>query len=172
MALIKIKKNQSWKKFGPKAVILSIAMVSGITYSAARYKIGFDNQEIKCLPDSSVFLIDTFDKEVVRNNLYMFASQGMEPFFKEGEHIIKIARGVPGDLVEVTGEVTKINGITRGEGLHLAKKLKVPESNFYGKGTLAENENWFMGTSFQSFDSRYWGKVKSNKILGRAYAIF
>lgn len=88
--------------------------------------------------------------------------------------MLKYMRGMPGDTVEVRkNDQVFINGEASEHGLLLAgEKLGQPASKFYGKATLKEDEYWFLGTSPRSFDSRYWGAVTRDQIIGRAYPLF
>ncbi len=87
--------------------------------------------------------------------------------------MVKILTGMPGikSRSTISGRSPSMV-MSSGEGLQLAGKLHLPESHFYGKATLKENNYWFMGKSLFSFDSRYWGTVKNDQIIGRAYPLF
>lgn len=168
-----IRRHESWRRFALKALLtLAILWLAGSAF-ASRYRIGFDPQEVKCLPGYSVYLIDLKDRELQRDAVYAFSARGLDPLFKDGTQMVKILRGLPGDTVEVTEQHrVLVNGSLVGEGLYLAERLKVPESRFYGRATLGEDNYWFMGTSPLSFDSRYWGTVKHEQVIGRAYPLF
>ena len=46
------------------------------------------------------------------------------------------------------------------------------KKKFYGSRVLKDGEYWMMGTKYLSFDSRYWGPIKEDQIVARAYVIF
>ena len=81
---------------------------------------------------------------------------------------------MPGDTVEIDkNNQISINKQLYATGLMWAQeKLGQPDSYFQGKTTLAENQYWFLGASEKSFDSRYWGAVNHEDIIGRVYPIF
>lgn len=135
----KIVKKESWKCFSVKAVIvLSVLWMAGTAF-ASRYRIGYDPQQERCLPQYSVFLIDLKDQELYRGAIYAFSAKGMKPFYDDGTQMVKILSGMPGDTVEVNDKWQVIvNGEVQQEGLHLARKLNLPESYFFGKATLPE----------------------------------
>ncbi|KGM26747.1 S26 family signal peptidase [Photorhabdus sp. RM96S] len=166
-------KKESWKRFGVKAgVTLLILWTAGAAF-ASRYRIGIDPQQEKCLPGYTFFLIDLKDQSLEKGAVYAFSAKNMEPFYKDGTRMVKILTGMPGDKVEINDKwKITVNGDVVGEGLQLAGKLHLPESHFYGKATLKEDNYWFMGKSPFSFDSRYWGTVKNDQIIGRAYPLF
>lgn len=169
-----IKKHESWKAFGLKAfLIMSLLYALGAAFSA-RFVIAGDPQTIRCIPGYDVYLVDKFDREPERGGLFVFLSKDLSPVYGEGTKMLKYMRGMPGDTVEVrSNDQVFINDLASEYGLVLAtEKLGLPASKFYGKTTLKENEYWFLGTSPRSFDSRYWGAVTRDQIVGRAYPLF
>lgn len=166
-------KKEPWRRFGIKAgVTLLVLWVASVAF-ASRYRIGIDSQQEKCLPGYTFFLIDLKNQSLERSAVYAFSAKNMQPFYKDGTRMVKILTGMPGDTVVINDKwKITVNGEQVGEGLPLARKLYLPESHFYGKTTLDKGNYWFMGKSPFSFDSRYWGIVKDDQIIGRAYPIF
>lgn len=154
------------------------------------FRLGIDLQEVKCL-EHSVYLINLNEKELIPGNTYAFKSdKRLEPIFDNNTTMVKLLVGMEGDKVEVyqdyerandgqlvrKGEAeVRINGDTVATGLAYLFKPGVhfdrPFTDFLGSKVLGENEYWFTGTLPFSFDSRYWGTVKKEQIIGRAYAI-
>ncbi len=167
------KKKESWKRFLVKLSIVMVILTACVTYAAARYQIGYDFQEISSIPGKRLYIIDKWDKELAKGNRYAYYSKKLEPLFEDGSIMVKILSAVPGDEVEVTRSYqVMINGEpTPYKGLAQAKRIGQVENNFVGKGTLHDGEFWFMGTHRLSFDSRYYGAVGIDQILGRAYPI-
>jgi conjugal transfer pilin signal peptidase TrbI len=87
--------------------------------------------------------------------------------------MVKILEAGPGDLVEVNDSYQVIinNASTIYRGLDQAKRIGQEKDSFVGKGKLGKDEFWFMGTHSLSFDSRYYGAVSLNQVIGRAYPI-
>jgi len=75
--------------------------------------------------------------------------------------------------VSISQDENKINGEPVGTGglLLVNTLLKTPE-DFIKSYTIPEKEYFFAGRTNNSFDSRYWGTIQHDQILGRAYAIF
>ena len=168
-----IVRKESWKRFALKAaIVLALLWIVGLSF-ADRYRIVYDPQLERCLPNHSVYLIDLKDKELHRGAIYAFSAKNMEPFYDDGTMMLKVLSGMPGDTVEVNkNQEIVVNGDVKQVGLQLANKLNVPVSHFFGKGVLPEKHYWFLGESVSSFDSRYWGSVKDEQIIGRAYPLF
>lgn len=168
------RKVQPWKVFTIKSIlVLGLLYILGLWFSS-RFLIVGDPQEVKCLPGYTVYLVDKNDQRLERGQLYMFLSKDLSPIYSENTKMLKFLRAMPGDLVEVRdNSQVFINGKASEAGLSLAtQKLGLKESDFFGSKRLGNDEVWFLGTSPKSFDSRYWGSVHREKIVGRAYAIF
>lgn len=167
-----IRRKESWRSFTLKCglALLLLALFWGWFFS--RFTIGIDIQKETCLPGYHLFLVDTLDKDIARDKVFAYRAKGIEPFFKDGQQMVKYIRGVPGDHVEINvNDAVLINGKPVEHGLALARLLNQPEADFRGQKTLGDNEYWFMGTSPISFDSRYFGTIKYEQIIGRAYPI-
>lgn len=169
-----IKKKEPWAWFSLKAVVvLAVMVLAGMAF-ASRYAIMGDPQEERCIPGYTVYLVDKKDTQLERGQLYLFLSKDLSPIYEKGTKMLKYLRAVPGDDVEIRdNDQIFINGKASEWGLPLAEeKLGQPSSNFHGKTKLGDDQYWFMGTSPKSFDSRYWGAVKREDIIGRAIPIF
>lgn len=167
-----ILKRESWPRFIAKAAIVTLVLIAvGYSFSH-RFSIGMDTQLVKCIPGYTFYLIDKKDKSLGKDNIYAFKAQGLSPFYEDGTQMVKFLRGMPGDEVEVTesGTIT-INGNYVGYGLEHAKALNKQASDFAGKAIIKAGY-WFMGTDYRSFDSRYWGTVENEQVIGRAYPLF
>lgn len=57
--------------FLSRIVLLVAVLMGAYSYMSSRYDLLFDKQEYRCL-DASVFLVDTWDKTVTRNDLIAF----------------------------------------------------------------------------------------------------
>jgi conjugal transfer pilin signal peptidase TrbI len=153
------------------ALSLTLVLATG-AYLADRYRIGIDDQKTHCLPPYTVWLIDTHDRTVARGRPFAFyASGAMQPWFREGQVVIKRLVALPGDTVTVSGKDTRINDRNVGEGLDLATKLKRSESDFVRETVLPQDVLWMMGDTRNSFDSRYWGPLDRSQLMGRAYGL-
>lgn len=167
-----ITKKEPWTRFVIKMGIVLIVLFSlGYTFSL-RFKIGMDTQAVKCIPGYTFYLIDKKDKTLEKGFVYSFESKGLSPIYEDGTQMVKYLRGTVGDEVEISSEGTiTVNGNYEGYGLIHAEKLGKSPEDFAGK-TVIKNGNWFMGTSHESFDSRYWGTVKNEQVIGKAYPLF
>lgn len=169
-----IYKKEPWLKFSIKVTLtlgimflIAVAFFSRFTFAAGPYAKS-------CIPEYSLYLVDKKDKKIIRNKIYAFKSKDLSPIYKKNTKMIKYIRAMPGDTVEInkTNQIL-INGQLYATGLMLAQeKLGQPYSYFQGEKKLTENQYWALGTSEDSFDSRYWGAISREDIIGRVYPIF
>lgn len=157
-----------------KALLITAILIGLGTAFFTRYYIGHDFQTIRCIEKYSTYLVDRMDRNINRGSIYVFQSKDLRPFFEPGTRLTKYLVGLPGDTIEIDeNDEIRINGTVVGKGLSLAKTyLNREESDFRGKRVLQENEYWVMGDSENSFDSRYWGSIKIEDIVAKAYPLF
>ncbi|QSV17601.1 signal peptidase I [Photobacterium ganghwense] len=167
-----INKRMSWKLYLLLLTIVFLLIWQFWVFFQNNYRIGIDTQLEQSLPGYHVYLTDLNDKELVVGKVYQFRTKGLSPFYSDGEKMVKYLRAIPGDEVSVQSGTITVNNKQVAWGLAQSNRLGVDESHFYGKKILAAGEYWFLGTHMNSFDSRYWGSVNEDQIVGRAYPLF
>lgn len=148
-------------------------IISSFAWFHANFAIAWDRQVIRCL-DVRFLLVDKKDRQPRRDAIVTYISRQAAPIIENGTVVGKYLRGMPGDTVEIRpDETVLINGIEVTKGMpHLFGIPEPQRSKFFGRRTLGSNEYWVMGTEPMSFDSRYWGPIHREQIIGRAYALF
>lgn len=154
------------------ATAMSVVVAAGVYAAASRWSIAIDSQENLCLPPYRVWIIDKHQTDPIRGEAFAFTSKGLNPVFPDGTTIVKIVEGMPGDQVSVTPDQTVINGKAVGTGLQVATDLGIPADRYTRTGVIPDDGYWFFGRTADSFDSRYWGSVNREQVLGRAYPIW
>lgn len=156
--------------------ILSLCVLFGAVYLfSLRFTFESDYQSTTSIQGARLLLIDKEDKVLRPGYIYAFHSPDLRPFYAEGTKIAKFYFAGPGDTVKIDDhDQIWLNGKpTAYAGLSYAQtKLGLPESKFRGSITLKENQYWFLGDSPKSFDSRYWGPIGAERIIGRATKVF
>lgn len=87
---------------------------------------------------------------------------------------IKRIVGTPGDTVEVRDKILYVNGEKQEQPFvrHTDKKM-LPIRDAFGPVTVPEGQYYVMGDNRdESYDSRWWGFVKREKIRGKALVIY
>lgn len=156
--------------FGIGATITSGLMAQG-------YRLGIDGQRLMgepaCLEETLFVLKMRLEKMPAKGDhvVARMPDTGMPIGGKAGTRIIKIVAAVPGDHIQVKGTELYINGQLK-DRLWLAKSIpgKRP-GDFDMDFTLQSKEFFLMGTTKESFDSRYWGKVHLEAIRGFAHPV-
>jgi conjugal transfer pilin signal peptidase TrbI len=172
-----VKAFREWAKdhprrvFALKAVILTVVLAVGFDMIAWRYRLGIDWQIERCLPDIRVVLIDLRSEIFERGGLIAFRGQGLAPIFPDDTQMVKILVGLPGDLVEVLPARTTVNGVEVASGLALAERLGQPASAFARAFIIPAGHYFAVGRSADSFDSRYFGLIRDEQVLGQAWRL-
>jgi len=159
-------------RFLLKGSILSLVVAGAIVGLAQRYSIAIAPQEQLCLPPYRIWIIDKSDRKPVRGDIFAFKSQGLGPIFEDGTSIVKVLEGLPGDKVNVSLDQTTVNGRVVGTGLEVATDRGIDPSRYVREGMIEQGRYWFFGKTSDSFDSRYWGSVQGDQIIGKAYPLW
>lgn len=171
------KKNRRlWLKLliGFMAVdFIAIALVVvGLLLTGLR--VGVDVQRLigepACMP-SLLYLWHKPDRATPRKGDYVVARMpdtGMAIGARKGDRIVKRVAATEGDRVRVQGTELWINE-EHADRLWLAKSIpgKAP-GDFDRDSVMVEHEIFLMGTTKESFDSRYWGTLRREEIIGYA----
>jgi len=150
-----------------------LALVAlALQYIGERFLIGIDSQKTLCIGSERIYLIDRKSPLPWRGDIFAFtADERMAPYFKPGTIMVKYLAAVPGDRVVVDQEGVHVNGKLVVRGLQLAKKLKRPKTAFFADFIVPPERYFAVGIHPRSFDSRYWGLVRKDQILGIAHPI-
>ncbi|MEK6776086.1 MAG: signal peptidase I [bacterium] len=94
----------------------------------------------------------------------------------EQRDFIKRVVGTPGDTVEVRNKIVYVNGERLNDEDYVVHRdsIIIPgQRDNFGPVTVPENCYFMMGDNRDgSFDSRFWGYVKQEQILGKALIIY
>ena len=135
------------------------------------YRLMIDPQSSTCVGEHHVFLVDTRDRTPARGELFAFVSHDTG-FYPDGQIMIKIMAGIPGDQVVVTTEDTRVNGHVAAVGLDAAVAAGADPRAFERALILDPGELFMVGSSRLSLDSRYWRNAYEKDLLGRAYVLY
>ena len=119
------------------------------------------------------FIVDRHNKQVERGALVAFRTDDrMMPWYSPGAIFIKQVAALPGDRVDVDEQGMRVNGQTVTDTLLLTDTLNKPVEAFARSEAVQPGRYWVLGTSPDSFDSRYWGPIRRDQIVGTAMAVF
>lgn len=149
-----------------------IVTAAGLQTLQGRYWVGIDLQQYRCLP-WTVYLVERSEADLERGRYYQVEARGLAPFFKDGTRFAKELVGLPGDHVRVVRGHVEVNGQQRGWlNPKILERVGKPYQAFERDIVLGADEYWLMGTSWTSYDSRYWGPATRNQIRGEAHPVW
>ncbi len=136
-------------------------------YFAKHFSIGVAQKVTYCLPWRLFFITKHFspDEMIGRGDIVTFTGDHRMPEAFRKHNIVKMVLGVPGDEIRIADRKVFVNGeyfdrlwLLEGEN------IEIPEKTIL----LGENEYFLVGTTRESFDSRYFGPVRRDSFIGRA----
>lgn len=135
-------------------------------------------RQLSCIKDMYYMFVtkkitDYSAHEWQRDELYTFRSQE-GALYKKGTIFVKYLRGLPGDTLEINDKhEIMVNGKVVASGFPIFERhgIRVPEK-FIFKETIPPHKYYMLGDTEHSYDSRYWGYVDEEDIIGRAYGFF
>lgn len=125
-----------------------------------------------CLP-ADFYMIDHNDKSIREGQLIAFNMPKTVPFIHKDERVIKIVAGVGGDRLRIS-----MDGVKNGSRFYkvnarrISIKYKIKPEDIEREIIVPEGEVFLVGQTEHSWDSRFWGPVKLNSVIGKTYAIF
>lgn len=136
-----------------------------------RFKLSPDLQEYRCL-EQWLFLVDKSDQELKKGHMVAFRHKDGAKKIPKGIGLIKILRGEAGDHIKVTEHYTEVNGVRLNVTMTFGLKvLEEVATKYEREFTVPEGHYFFMGTTKFSNDSRFWGTIAKEQVVGRSYAI-
>lgn len=160
---------KNWKKTYLVPVIVGAGLFLASSYFCSHYKLMFTFGSDKCLP-GSVFVVEIGAKPKV-GQLALFKSPKTD-LLPEGLNIIKIVAGGPGDSVDVT-PYTVVNGIHRYSAPieSAAKFLNADINTLVGTKRVEPDRYFMLGIYPGSYDSRFFGTISKERMVGRAFLL-
>jgi conjugal transfer pilin signal peptidase TrbI len=166
-----ISQQRLWNFIWGLPYILGVVVVGHVL--TQRYSIGMDDQKELCLAGHHRwYLIDHWNREFQDGDLMAFESdERMRPFFKAETTFVKRVEGISGERVQEDQDQIRVNDRSVGHGFPLLGHVGVSNAVGQEPFQLQPLTYWVMGDHPKSFDSRYWGVVYQQQVIGRAYAL-
>lgn len=143
----------------------------GITGLVQRYSIAVDRQDTPCLP-WSVFLVDHAVTRPVPGELRVFKSRNV-PYYPDGKLFAKYVAGVEGDVFEVTASDTRVRGQHWGAlNPNYIRSLRTSAAELTRTEVIPPRHVVMLTAAPSSYDSRYWGFVAQEQIVGKAIPLW
>lgn len=159
-----------------RAALGSAVLAASFATAEAYLRIGIVEQDVVCLPGIAVVAWRPSTAMPGLGDLYAFRAPALVrhwALFEPDQIFVKRVAGLPGDLVEIGLDVTRVNGRIVAHGLDLAGKLARDPTIFARRFLLAEGEVLLLGETRDSLDGRYFGGVKiAEHGLGKGWALW
>ncbi|MFA5110213.1 MAG: signal peptidase I [Desulfobaccales bacterium] len=124
-----------------------------------------------------------------RGDLIVFRTdKRTAPYYQPGTRFVKVVRGLPGDRVhidsagkvEITGEDYRFENALESQVVDLLVKesagngtgYPLKTGDFAVDYTIPAGGYFAMGTLPDSYDSRYWGLVMIDQVVGKGLAVW
>lgn len=158
---------------GLKVALIFTFLVSLISYGSSRYTVLPDKQIGARSTPYKLFIVDTWNTSIELGELVVFKAERASPIIPEGQYVVKFVQGMPGELVLIKDGNVSIQGrqispIPLQQAEYFEKELK----EFDAEYLIPDNSFFAMGTHARSYDSRYWGPVNFDQVVGVAYPVF
>ncbi len=164
-------KQSTWGRLVLCAVIFTLVFVLSAKILGTRYGIYADGRIYKCMP-YTLFILDKWHKKGEVGNYYAFSAKNTR-MFKNGEVLAKQFVAGFSDVVEIDdNEIIKVNQNVVERGLNLAAKMGREREDFMGRAVIEKDDFYALGSTRDSFDSRYWGTVNEKQIIGQLHPVF
>lgn len=166
-----IPAKNGWVKIDKYLFVnIFIALVL-IAYVFSRFSFGHGLLH-GCIP-ADYYMIDHKNRTFEVGELVAFTMPMDVPFIKKGATVVKIVAGKGGDKIKVT-----MQGVYNGDRFfptdaeRISKKYKIPKESIERVITVPDGDMFLVGQTDYSYDSRFWGTIKSNSVIGKTYAIY
>jgi conjugal transfer pilin signal peptidase TrbI len=177
-----IRAGKPWPIFTVQCLLVLLVILAGGHWLMSRYAIGVTPAGAKpCIP-GRYFLIERKlegrEPDLKRGDVILFRTDDRTlPHFRPGLRFAKYVRGTAGDrvVIDPKGKVHVM-----GRDYYFSTALEAPVVQRKGckmedckaDYTVAPGSFFVMGTLPDSFDSRYWGPVHGNQVVGKALLVW
>lgn len=155
-----------------KAAVASSVVFALTAYLADRYEIRIDPQVERCIPGARAFLVDTHTSDVEAGDLVAFKPPALGELFDANAEFVKRVAAQAGQRVTVGAANTRVGNQMVARGLGAAEALGVAPARFVRTETVPAGALWVVAPGPRSVDSRYWGALDRNNVIGKAYVLF
>jgi len=150
---------------------VAVVMLVAAGYISGRFIVGHDPQDQRSLAET-VYLVDRYAEDFERGDYAAFYAGDLHPKARKGRIFIKRIVAIPGDVVRVADGVVTVRGTDKGTLEHGLEAFDAPASAYARQGPIRGQHYWMMGTTAVSFDSRYFGAVPGDHMIGKVYPLY
>jgi conjugal transfer pilin signal peptidase TrbI len=158
------------------SLVLGLAAVAALCVGHGRafVSLSYDPHEASCLPELHLALLVHSRPASVARGDYLFwkASAIAALAYVKEDFILKRVAGVPGDILRIRGGEVFVNDRLVAEGLEDAVLYGRRPADFERTEVIPPRRYFVVGTARMSNDSRYWGYLPYEAIVGTGYRLY
>jgi conjugal transfer pilin signal peptidase TrbI len=174
MSLLRPRSLPGSRRWLALAIGLASTMALYLGNGRSFVSVSYDPHAINCLPELHLALLVHRRPGKVERGDYLFwkASSINALSYVTENFVLKKVAGVPGDRLSILGDRVFINDRLVAEGLEDAVLYKRPAAAFRRTEVIPVGKYFVIGTARMSNDSRYWGYLAHETIVGKGYRIY
>lgn len=155
--------REPWPRFALRAAAVLALVLGAPAAFFAHYTVHIDPQATPSLGSRVLLVAEDPGYRPAPGEVVAFRVEGGEPFFADGTLMAKRVVAGPGDRIGVED-----GQVVNGDGEVLAE---VPEelarwAEQRPVAALEAGQWWVRGDSRRSWDSRYWGPIDADQVVG------
>ena len=156
------------------AIVVLCAALSAIYWGHGKKFIGFafNPNDASCLPELHLAMMLYSRPDTIQRDMYLFWKPRGALSYVTQTYVLKKVAAIPGDHLFINAGQVFVNGQLVASGLEDAPIYKKSEESFYRSEIVPPNSLFMIGTAKYSNDSRYWGYLSFDEVVGRGFRVF
>ena len=153
-------------------IALLASLLVWLMWTVCPFGLMYDPNKDKCLPDLHLSLsIKGQPKGLTHGDLVYWKPSGALAYVKQ-PFVLKQVAAVSGDRLQIQGDKLLVNGLQVGAGLPLVNVYRTNVALLQRDEVVPAGKVFVIGQNRLSDDSRYWGYLDRQQIVGRAYKLW
>jgi conjugal transfer pilin signal peptidase TrbI len=168
-----VKRARLGEALRAAAAGLLVMGLAVLAIDAFPFKVGRSSETPRCLP-YEIMLLDYRTTMPAVDSYAGFRTVGV-PQYADGSLFVKRVFAGPGDAVRVFEDRVERNGLVEQPlevSSRIISKLGVSKASVVREWVLGAEEWFVVGTTAESFDSRFYGPVRTEQFVARATGLW
>ena len=153
-------------------IALLASLLVWLMWTVCPFGLMYDPNKDKCLPDLHLSLsIKGQPKALTHGDLVYWKPGGALSYVKQ-PFVLKQVAAVSGDRLQIQGDKLLVNSLQVGAGLPLVNVYRTSVALLQRDELVPPGKVFVIGQNRLSDDSRYWGYLDRQQIVGQAYKLW
>lgn len=156
------------------AIFVLVLAMSAMYWGQGKKFFGFafNPNDASCLPELHLAFLLYSRPDVIQRDMYLFWKPRGALGYVTQTYVLKKVAAVPGDRLLINNGEIFVNGELVAHGLEDAPIYHCSEQSFYRSEIVPPNSYFMIGTAQYSNDSRYWGYLPYDEVVGRGFRVY